>query len=108
MALGIVAMYLLVFVIVASWLRKPIGTAWWRRTHLLAIPTFALSLLHGLFAGTDGARPVMWWVYVATGLVVVFLIVVRALTVGLRPERRSSPHVGVAAERSAPAASVEA
>lgn len=107
--LGILAMYLLVFVIVASWLRKPIGTAWWKRTHLLAIPTFALSLLHGLFAGTDGTRPVMWWTYVGTGLVVVFLIVVRALTVGLRPERRAPPpSARPAAEPKAPAARVEA
>lgn len=108
--LGIVAMYLLVFVIVASWLRKPIGTAWWKRTHLLAIPTFALSLLHGLFAGTDSARPAMWWTYAGTGLVVVFLIVVRALTVGLRPERKARPpsHVRQAAEPATAAARVEA
>jgi hypothetical protein len=38
-ALGILAMYASVFVIVASWLRKRIGTTWWRRTHLLAVPT---------------------------------------------------------------------
>jgi predicted ferric reductase len=107
--LGIVAMYLLVFVIVASWLRKPIGTTWWKRTHLLAIPTFALSLLHGLFAGTDSTRPVMWWTYVGTGLVVVFLIVVRSLTVGLRPERKAPPpHARVVAEGHVPTARVEA
>lgn len=107
-ALGIVAMYGLVFVIVASWLRKPIGTAWWKRTHLLAIPTFSLSLLHGLFAGTDSTRPAMWWTYIGTGLVVVFLIVVRALTVGLRPERRARPSRARPAADSVPAARVEA
>ena len=107
--LGIVAMYGLVFVIVASWLRKSIGTRWWKRIHLLAIPTFTLSLLHGLLAGTDGARPVMWWLYVGTGLTVVFLIVVRALTVGLRPERAAPPpHARTPAERSTAAARVEA
>lgn len=107
--LGTVAMYLLVFVIVASWLRKPIGTVWWKRTHLLAIPTFTLSLLHGLFAGTDSARPAMWWTYVGTGLVVVFLIVVRALTIGLRPERKTPPpHVRPAAEPATAPARVEA
>lgn len=89
--LGIVAMYAMVIVVVTSWLRKPMGTKWWRRFHVLAIPTFTLSLLHGLFSGTDGARPVMWWTYVATGLIVVFLVVVRALTIGLRPERKAPP-----------------
>jgi DMSO/TMAO reductase YedYZ heme-binding membrane subunit len=88
---GIVAMYLMIFVIVASWLRKPIGTKWWRRTHMLAVPTFVLSMVHGVFAGTDSARPAMWWTYVATGLLVVFLLVVRGLTAGFRPERAAHP-----------------
>ena len=90
-AAGILAMYGTVFVIVTSWLRRPLGAARWRRTHLLAVPIFTLALLHGILAGTDTARPVMWWMYVATGLVVLFLIVVRGLTVGWRPERRPIP-----------------
>ncbi len=88
---GIVAMYATVFVIVTSWLRKPIGTKWWRRTHLLAVPTFVLSMIHGVFAGTDAARPAMWWTYVATALIVLFLLVVRGLTSGFRPERAPRP-----------------
>lgn len=90
-AFGIGAMYLTVGVVVASWLRKRIGTTWWRRTHLLAVPTFALALVHGLLAGTDAMRPAMWWTYVGTALAVVFLVVLRALTVGLRPQRRAPP-----------------
>jgi DMSO/TMAO reductase YedYZ heme-binding membrane subunit len=88
---GVLAMYAMVFVIVASWLRRRIGTTWWRRTHLLAVPTFVLSMVHGIFAGTDSVRPAMWWTYVATGLVVLFLVVVRGLTAGYRPPRASSP-----------------
>jgi predicted ferric reductase len=99
-AFGIVAMYATVFVVVTSWLRKRIGTTWWRRTHLLAVPTFVLSLVHGVFAGTDAGRPAMWWTYVATGLVVLFLLVVRGLTAGYRPERAARP----AAARAAGAA----
>ncbi len=88
---GIAAMYLTVFVIVTSWLRKPIGTKWWRRTHLLAVPTFVLSMVHGVFAGTDTVRPAMWWTYLGTGLIVLFLLVVRGLTSGFRPERAAHP-----------------
>jgi predicted ferric reductase len=93
---GIVAMYAMVFVMVTSWLRKPIGTKWWRRTHLLAVPTFVLSMVHGVFAGTDSARPAMWWTYVGSGLIVLFLVVVRGLTAGYRPPRAAHP----AAERA--------
>lgn len=89
--LGIVAMYATVIIIVTSWLRKPMGTKWWRRFHVLAIPTFILTMLHGIFSGTDATRPVMWWTYVSTGAIIVFLVTVRALTVGLRPERKAPP-----------------
>jgi predicted ferric reductase len=86
-AFGIVSMYTLVFVVVASWMRKRIGTTWWRRTHVLAVPVFAMSLVHGIFAGTDTTRAPMWWTYVGTGLIVVFLVLVRGLTAGYRPPR---------------------
>ena len=42
-ALGIASMYVTVFVVVASLLRTRIGTARWRRTHLLAVPAFVLT-----------------------------------------------------------------
>jgi sulfoxide reductase heme-binding subunit YedZ len=101
-AFGVVAMYATVFVIVASWMRTRIGTRWWRRTHLLAVPTFILSLVHGVFAGTDTVRPAMWWTYVATGLIVVFLLVVRGLTAGYRPERPARPERAPRPEHVAP------
>jgi predicted ferric reductase len=100
-AFGVVAMYAAVFVIVLSWLRKRVGTTWWRRSHLLAVPTFVLALLHGVFAGTDSVRPAMWWMYAGTGLGVLFLLVVRGLTVRHRPARRPSP-AAVTREPSVP------
>lgn len=103
-AFGIVAMYATVFVIVTSWVRRRIGTAWWRRTHMLAVPTFVLSLVHGVFAGTDSVRPAMGWIYLGTGLIVLFLLVVRALTAGYRPERADPPTRDRATVRMTPAA----
>lgn len=90
-AFGIVAMYAMVFVVVLSWLRRQIGMKWWRRSHLLAVPLFSTSLVHGVFTGTDSARPWMWPVYLVTGVVTFFLVVVRGLTVGYRPERPPRP-----------------
>lgn len=86
-ALGVIAMYASVFVVVTSWMRKRIGTTWWRRSHLLAVPTFGMAMAHGVFAGSDSARPWMWWIYVVTAIMLVFLLVVRGLTAGFRPER---------------------
>lgn len=88
---GIVAMYGIVIIMVTSWLRKKIGTTWWRRVHLVAVPMFTLSLAHGVFAGTDSERPWMFALYAVTGLLVVFLTIVRALTYGYRPPRPATP-----------------
>jgi predicted ferric reductase len=90
-AFGIVAMYLAVVVLVSSWMRKRIGTMLWRRLHGLAAPAFTLSMAHGIFTGTDTIRPWMWWIYVASGGTVLFLVMVRALTIGLRPARAPNP-----------------
>jgi sulfoxide reductase heme-binding subunit YedZ len=89
--MGIGAMYGMVIVLVSSWLRKPLGTVWWRRLHLLAVPAFTLALAHGVFAGSDTQHPWMWGLYAATGLIVLFLALVRGLSYGYRPPRPATP-----------------
>lgn len=90
-ALGVVGMYVAVVVLVTSWFRKGIGPVWWRRTHLLATPAFVLGMAHGMVAGTDTTRPWMWWTYVGTALVIVFLLVVRALA-GAKQRANGAQH----------------
>ena len=105
-AIGIIGMYAFMVVLVTSWIRKHLSTRIWRAAHLLAVPAFALALVHGVFAGTDTVRPWMWWGYVATGGFVLFLMLTRALTIGLRPQRRA-PREEPSGER-APRATVDA
>jgi DMSO/TMAO reductase YedYZ heme-binding membrane subunit len=89
--LGIVSMFLLLLgVFATSWGRKLIGTKWWRRMHSLAVPAFTLALLHGLAAGTDARRPIMFIMYAATAAIVFFLLIVRALTVTVRRKRETT------------------
>jgi sulfoxide reductase heme-binding subunit YedZ len=95
---GVIAMYGIVAIAVTSWLRRRVGTAWWRRVHLLAVPTFTLALAHGLFAGTDTERPWTFALYAVSGLLVAFLTIVRALTYGYRPPRPSPPERSPVAE----------
>jgi hypothetical protein len=79
--LGIAAIFLMVFgVLVTSWGRKLIGTKWWRRTHALSVPAFALAMMHGLMTGTDSRRPAMFWMYLGSAAIVVFLLLLRAFT----------------------------
>jgi sulfoxide reductase heme-binding subunit YedZ len=102
-AFGIVAMYALAVVLVSSWARKRLSTRLWRALHLLAVPTFAMALVHGVFAGTDTVRPWMWWGYVATGGSVLFLMLTRALTVGMRPARHPVPEGAAVRRPTSPA-----
>jgi sulfoxide reductase heme-binding subunit YedZ len=89
--LGVVAMYATTIVLVSSWVRKRLSTKLWRGLHLLAVPALTLALVHGVFAGTDTTRPWMWPIYAVTGLVTLFLVLVRGLTHGHRPPRAPRP-----------------
>ncbi len=105
-AFGVVAMYLMVAVMASSWTKKRIGITWWRRLHLLAIPTFILSMVHGVFAGTDTSRPWMWGMYLTTAAVTMFLVIVRGLTAGYRPQRAPRPEHAKAHAKAAQPASI--
>jgi predicted ferric reductase len=102
--LGVLAMYGMIAVAVSSWLRTRIGVSWWRRLHLLAIPVFVVSLLHGVFAGTDSERPWMFSMYAVTGLLTLFLVLVRGLTYGFRQPRPELGSVREMKREPAPAA----
>ena len=98
-AFGIVAMYLSVVVLLTTWAKKRLGTTWWRRFHLASVPAFTLAMVHGVWTGTDSVQPWLWWTYMVTGFVVLFLVLVRGLTARDRPQRREptvQPHAGVA------------
>lgn len=89
--LGVLAMYAMVVITVSSWIRKRVPTNLWRSIHVMAVPAFALALLHGVFAGTDSTRGGMLALYGGTGLFVLFLVLVRSLTYGHRAPRPTPP-----------------
>lgn len=88
-AFGIVAMYLCVVVLLTTWAKKRLGTTWWRRFHLASTPAFTLAMVHGVWTGTDSVQPWLWWTYMITGAIVLFLVLVRGLTARERPARRA-------------------
>ena len=98
---GVLAMYATVAVMVSSWVRKKLSTKVWRSIHLLAVPAFTLALAHGVFSGTDTQRWWMWGMYALTGLIVVFLVIVRGLSYGYRPPRPAPPERATRTTRTA-------
>jgi sulfoxide reductase heme-binding subunit YedZ len=105
-AFGVLALYATVIVLITSWMRSRIGARLWRALHLAATPALILAMVHGIFTGSDSARPWLWWMYVITGSVVLFLLLVRAMTVGERPERKPLP-AGIRSRGPAPPAAVK-
>jgi methionine sulfoxide reductase heme-binding subunit len=57
-AVGIVALWLLVAVLGTSLAVRALSRRGWRRVHLLGYVVFWLTSVHGALAGTDSSRPV--------------------------------------------------
>lgn len=77
--LGQIGFYLLAIVGLSFYVRKRLGNRSWRLIHYLSFLTFALALLHGIFAGTDSTVTAIQVFYQATGAVLLFLLVYRIL-----------------------------
>lgn len=94
-ALGVVAMWLLVVVEATSLARRRFGHRRWRRVHMLSFVLWVAATAHFVLAGTDVAAPWMFPVVVATVLTVVAATLVRVLrprgTRGARGPRRARP-----------------
>jgi sulfoxide reductase heme-binding subunit YedZ len=90
-AFGVAAMYVSVLLLVTSWWRTRVGLTWWRRIHVWGAPAFIAAMVHGIFTGTDANVPVVWWTYMITGAIVLFLLIVRGLTAQLGLQRLVRP-----------------
>ena len=78
-ALGIVAMYLLVAVKLTSLAMKRMSRRTWHAVHLSSFGLFALATVHGLTSGTDRHNTVFQWANVLVAAVVLFMTLVRIL-----------------------------
>lgn len=87
-ALGVLALYLLVAVVATSWLRRALGNRAWRAIHLTSYVAFVLVTLHGLFAGSDASTPWMQAVYWGATALVLYMALFR---VWLRRGRARAP-----------------
>lgn len=79
-ALGVVALYLLVAVQVSSLLMRRIPRSRWRLIHLSSYAAFWLATFHLLLAGTDATNVLVRWMVNIVTAVVVFLTLVRVLS----------------------------
>jgi predicted ferric reductase len=87
-AWGIAATYLLVAIQVTSWMMKRLPRKLWHSIHLLSIPMFVFSTIHGFTTGADNKNLAIQWVALTGALLVFMLISFRVLAP--RKSRRSA------------------
>ncbi len=87
-ALGVVAMYLLVAVEGTSLAMKRMPRRWWRWVHITSFGVFWLATIHGITAGTDSRNPAMFVAYSIAAGAVLFLTMISIL--GRQPSSRLS------------------
>lgn len=78
-ALGVMAFYALTVVAFSFYVKKWIGQARWRAIHYLAFGTFVAALAHGIMAGTDRNHPAVLGLYMASAVLVIALVALRAV-----------------------------
>lgn len=77
-ALGVVAMYLALILVVTSQLRRKIvSVRIWRMIHYSSFLFFILFVAHGFFTGTDSQEPWMKAMYIGSVILVLFLLMLR-------------------------------
>lgn len=53
LALGIISFYIMILLVVSSYLRRGISSSLWRSLHSLNAGLYAIAFVHALFLGTD-------------------------------------------------------
>jgi sulfoxide reductase heme-binding subunit YedZ len=83
-ALGVLAFYILIIVMLSSIVSKLIGRKAWRVLHYLSYAAFFAILFHGIRSGTETQFLWAQELYVATGAIAVFMFLWRFLVGGKR------------------------
>ncbi len=96
-ALGVVALWLLLAVELTSLAMRHLPRRQWRWVHLTSYGLFWLATLHGLTAGTDAGEPLFAWATNLAVVAVVFLTLFRVLV-----DRRSRGGRGSSTQRPTP------
>ena len=78
--LGQTALYIWAMLDISFYIRKTIGKKVWRAIHFTSFLTFVSVLVHAFIAGTDILSPALQYTYLATGSLLVFMVLYRILT----------------------------
>jgi len=89
--IGVIGFYLTLLVTVTFYMRSKIGMKAFRAIHVLSLLAYLGTTVHGLMAGTDTPLLAVMAMYVATFLVVVFLMVYWLIMLAAKKNKKSIP-----------------
>ncbi len=89
-ALGVVAMYLLLAIEITSLAMRRMPRRTWHAVHLTSFVVFVVATTHGLTAGTDRRNPVFQWACILMAGLVLMMTLVRIWTPRRIPRATSS------------------
>ncbi|MFN8459203.1 MAG: hypothetical protein U0401_31895 [Anaerolineae bacterium] len=78
--LGTLGLYLSAALTGSFYIRKQLGQKTWRALHYLTFIAYILVLIHGLMAGSDSKLSFIRFMYLGTGLSILFLVYYRIFT----------------------------
>ena len=90
-AVGVVAVWLLVGVEVTALAAKRFSRRWWRDVHIVSYGVFWAASIHGALAGTDASRALYTVTSIAALAAIVFAASYRVLTRDLPKRGSASP-----------------
>jgi sulfoxide reductase heme-binding subunit YedZ len=73
-ALGIIAFYLMIALVVSSYLRKYISHSLWRGIHFLNLSLYFLAVIHALYLGTDLQSGFPKWIFIWANAILMVLL----------------------------------
>jgi predicted ferric reductase len=77
--MGQLGFYIWGIVVLSYYIRHSIGRKTWRSIHFASYLVFALTLLHGIFSGTDTSKVWVTGLYWVSGSTILFLTIYRFL-----------------------------
>lgn len=104
-ALGVLAMWLIVPVTVVGRIRQRLGkngAKIFAKTHLIAYSAWPLATAHYVLAGTDALADWSIGLLVTAGAVLIFGLLARGFVPAPRPQRRPSPPSNVVEDKPEP------
>lgn len=92
--IGTLSFYGVLILVASSDLMKHLGKKVWRAIHFLALPAFAMALVHGIGSGSDSGSPTVQGMYWITGGIVAAMTAIRVSNVWMK-RKASKPEIVV-------------